>query len=284
MNVRLMQSPPRIKSYWWKGRPNFGDRLAPLLLAHFGNVISVWADRDKAQVISVGSVLELVPSGWDGYIVGAGKLFQDRPIILPPRDKILAIRGPLSAAWVQGSYAIGDPGLLADEMIALPPKEHDLGVLPHWSDRKLARDPRFLLSDPLIISPATDPLTVIRQIGSCRQIVTSSLHGMIVADAFGIPRRFEYTRRLDKEGGDYKFRDYSASINAPFEPGRLIEASRSRVEDRKHELSDAYRELGRVIRRTDGEVTATRKAVPSLFKRRGTVPEPGLGRDAAGSR
>jgi hypothetical protein len=71
---------------------------------------------------------------------------------------------------------------------------------------------------------------------------------MIIADAFGIPRRFVWSPTMHREG-DFKFRDYSESVGTPFEPGKLVQASRWHVEDRKHQLFDAYRELGRMVRR-----------------------------------
>ena len=81
------------------------------------------------------------------------------------------------------------------------------------------------------------------QIGSCRRIVTSSLHGMIAADAFGIPRRVEICSKMERDGGDFKFRDYSASIQTPFKTGIMIEPSRFRVEDVQFAVYDAYQAL-----------------------------------------
>jgi len=95
------------------------------------------------------------------------------------------------------------------------------------------------------ISPSWDPLEVVRQIGSCKRIVTSSLHGMIVADAFGIPRRVEICNKLD--GGTFKFRDYSATIKHDFKFGVMQTPDRFHVEDVKFALYDAYKFLERSI-------------------------------------
>jgi hypothetical protein len=161
---------------------------------------------------------------------------------------ILAVRGPLSARGIPGNFALGDPGLLANELVGPQEKLWDLGILPHWQDKQLAAKFSNLikkLHTYKIINPADDPLDVIRQIGSSRRIVTSSLHGMVLADAFGgIPRRVEICPAMLKDGGDFKFRDYSASIQTPFEEGRMQEASRFRIEDVKFALYDAYQELG----------------------------------------
>ena len=231
-----------LNAYWWKAVPNFGDAIAPLLLERFANVQSGWAPVAAAQVVSVGSVLEHIPSTWSGYVLGSGKL-KEGSVISLPYARILALRGPLSAHGIPGDYAIGDPGIIADELVGLQSKLWDIGILAHWRDVSLV--PKYLkwFPEAKVILPGNDPLEVIRQIGACRRLVTSSLHGMIVADAFGIPRKVEVSPALAGEGGDFKFRDYSESIRTPFVPGVMSEPNRNLVEDVKFAIYDAYKEL-----------------------------------------
>lgn len=222
--------------------------MAPLLLEHFANIRASWSPVHGAKIITTGSVLEHIPPEWPGHILGAGQLYEDSRLHLHTGTaKVWALRGPLTARSVPGDYALGDPGLLADELVRVDHRDVDLGIVPHWSDHTLAHRTSFYGKwRTEVIDVTADPLAVIAAIGRCKKIVTSSLHGMVVADAFGIPRRFEWNADADQyEGGSFKFRDYSASIGAPFEPGILIEASRFVVEDRKHEIYDAYRDLGR---------------------------------------
>lgn len=229
-------------AYWWRGVPNFGDLLTPLLLRHFADIDVAWAPADKADLIGVGSILEHVPADWAGKIVGSGRLHPE-PTTIPAGAEVLALRGPLSAAGVPGDYALGDPGLLANELVHVETKRFRLGLVPHWSDKDLIRRPEFSRYSPVVIDPRDNPLDVIRTIGECHKIVSSSLHGIILADAFAIPRRFEYTPQFDREGGTFKFQDYSASIATPFEVGKTIQASRFAVNDRKSELYDVFRAL-----------------------------------------
>ena len=241
------------KAYWWREVPNFGDALAPLLLERFAGIDVGWDTISHASVISVGSVLEHIPPLWDGYILGSGKLFEFSRLHLHTKTAtILAIRGPLSARGVPGDFAIGDPGILANELAGPQEKLWDLGIVPHWQDNELVARFSRLVQAPYttkIISPTDDPLTILRQIGACRRIVTSSLHGMIVADAFGgIPRRVEICSKMEKDGGDFKFRDYSASIQTPFETGKMIEPSRFRIEDVQFAVYDAYQALGKALK------------------------------------
>lgn len=232
-------------AYWWSGISNFGDLLTPLLLEHFASLSVTWASARDADIVCVGSILEHIPTTRATWptIVGAGKLWANSDVRFIARANVLALRGPLSARGLPGDYALGDPGLLANELVTVETKRHLLGVVPHWSDTWLARDPRFTRYNPVVIDPRGDPLEVIRTIGECHKIVSSSLHGIILADAFGIPRRIEYTPRFDREGGTFKFRDYSAAIRTPFVIGKTIQASRFAVDDRKSELYDVLRGL-----------------------------------------
>ena len=236
-----------IKAYWWRKIKNFGDGLAPLLLDHFGDADLEWADIADASIASIGSVLEHIPPLWAGYICGSGRLKENSSIHVE-HATILALRGPLSAKGIKGNFALGDPGLLADELVGPQVKRWDLGIVPHWKDDELA--PRFtqMIKPPSttrVINPRGDPLTIVAEIGACRKIVSSSLHGIITADAFGIPRRLEISPKLlnATEGGDFKFRDYSASINTPFQPGVMSEPSRWAIEDAKYSIFDAYKVL-----------------------------------------
>ncbi len=252
-----MRTLPVVKTYWWKELPNFGDALAPLLLEYFTNAKFQWDTISRSSVISIGSILEHVPPLWDGYILGAGKLHENSILQIHQMKsgitaKILALRGPLSAKGLSKTCALGDPGLLANELVGPQEKQYDLGIVPHWQDDELAEKFMGLVKPPftsLVINPADDALKVVRQIGSCHRIVTSSLHGMVIADSFGgIPRRVEICPKMEKDGGIFKFRDYSEAIHTPFEVGKMIEASRFYIEDVKFALYDAYQTLDSELR------------------------------------
>lgn len=242
-----------VKTFWWHDPVlapggNFGDLLTPLLMEHFSGLTGRWAPVEDAEFIGIGSVLEHIPPMWQGVIAGAGRLMWDSPVHLyGNRAIILGLRGPLSARGIKGDYALGDPGLLANELAPITKKKYDLGIVPHWSDKKLAHDPRFTQFNPVIIRPDQDPLDVVRTIGECRKIVSSSLHGLIVADSYGIPRRFELTDKFDTEGGRFKFDDYALSISMKIEVGKTQQAHRYTVEDRQHELFDMWTTLGRYL-------------------------------------
>jgi len=239
-----------IKTYYWEKRSNFGDALTSLLLIRFIRQSSEWASPEDAELVMVGSVLEQFPKDWSGVIAGAGKLHEKTSVSFP-NAKILALRGPLTAKGVKGNFVLADPGLIADELVPLEDKQYNLGIVPHWTDKTLEFDKRFLQFNPKIIRVNNDPLEVIKEIGRCKKIVSSSLHGIILADAFGIPRRIEIPPRAlthpHQEGGLFKWNDYSASIGMKLQIGVTQEIDKNIIMEKQFELFDVFEEIKRIF-------------------------------------
>ena len=155
---------------------------------------------------------------------------------------------------MSGNFVLGDPGLLADELVRIDTKRFDLCIIPHWSDVPregfpgLAFDERFTQFPHVIVDPAADPLAVISIIAQSVKVVTSSLHGLILADALNIPRRFENTAVWKNEGEYFKVADHNAAVGLPFKIGVLQEADSNRVIDRKTDLKDVFRAYGADVR------------------------------------
>lgn len=235
-----------MKVYYWKGKKNFGDLLAPLLIKRFTHLSSEWTEAKDSQLIMVGSILEHVPKEWNGVIAGCGKLHENTVLDFP-NAKILAVRGPLTAKGLKGNIVLADPGLLADELVGYKDKQYDLGIVPHWTDTTLEHDPRFKKYSPKIIRVSDDPLKVIAEIASCKKIISSSLHGIIIADAYGIPRRIEISPRVlshpHQEGGLFKWHDYSASVGMKLEIGLTQSVDRNKIIEKQHVLFDIFEEI-----------------------------------------
>ena len=252
-----------IDLYYWANRPNFGDAIALPLTQHFTQVETRWAAPPNARVVTCGSVLGHLPDDWNGIVCGAGSLTAGEIGDIRP-FATLALRGLLTyrefkwRGFEPTTCAIGDPALLATELY--PPvtddQRYDLGVMPHWTDTELL--PRIIEERKfykgkwsiLAIDPRSVPQVVVDQIACCDKIVSSSLHGIIVADAYGVPRRAErFSRMFTRyEGGEYKWHDYASMTGKPISFGRTIEVDRGRVDRAKQELFDAFGRLGRLFR------------------------------------
>jgi hypothetical protein len=142
-----------------------------------------------------------------------------------PKARYLAVRGPLTRDVVLRAggdcpEVYGDPALLLPLVYlrsAFRERRHDIGLVPHYVDLKAARNYGLPIINPL----RADPLEVVNEILACRAILSSSLHGIIVAHAYGIPAAWvRLSDRLD--GDDTKFRDYAASVGIELVPYKKL--------------------------------------------------------------
>ena len=89
-------------------------------------------------------------------------------------------------------------------------KTHEYGVVARWSERRW-HDVETGPDIKLIDLGTKDVEGTIEAMLSCRRIVTGSLHGLILADAYGIPSAWVMTRTA--RGGEYKYFDYFSTVN-----------------------------------------------------------------------
>jgi hypothetical protein len=202
-----------VGAHWWEAQPNFGDDLTRWLLPRYG-IIPMHRPSADARLIAVGSILEALSPDYDGAIWGSG-LILDREYPLP-HAKVLALRGHLTRERVgaDADVPLGDPGILVARRLRRPSARWDVGLVPHLDHRSHARF-RSLAATPgvsvRVIDVRRSAPQAVREIAACRAIVSTSLHGLITADSYGIPATWT---RLDPElgGGDFKFRDYESVI------------------------------------------------------------------------
>lgn len=215
LTARSLKLRESIPSFWWNKEPNFGDALTPWLLPHYGAVPRMTVPT-QARFAGVGSILEMLPKDYEGAIWGSGSL-HGNPISLP-KAQVFALRGELSLEMTghDVSTVLGDPGLLVARHIRIPKRSGLIGVVPHHSHVGHATIRAFALRNrhQVRVIPPTAPVGyVIREIARCDAVISSSLHGLIVADSFGIPAGWT-TLAPALAGADFKFRDYS-SVSSP---------------------------------------------------------------------
>ena len=130
--------------------------------------------------------------------------------------RFCAVRGELSRARAEKllgrklDIPTGDGGILASELIPEQiEKKYDVGVVPHVCDlgEPLIGELRARFGKSAVIDVREEPYGVLRRIAECRTILSSSLHGLVAADSFGIPNR--HVLISDKPKGDgFKYDDY----------------------------------------------------------------------------
>jgi pyruvyltransferase len=221
-------------TFWWRGTPNFGDVLAKVLIDRLTRHTARWAPPSEAKLAVIGSIATMLPADWHGIALGIGYA---RPAEALRFARVLALRGVLSQQqYGQPVDVLGDPGLLVPQILPPVKPEYDLVVVPHWQDLGLAK--RY--PGRKLVSVRQAPLEVVDQIRRARRVVSSSLHCIIVADAYGIERRWETFDKV--QGSGFKFRDHATVVGA-FEPDEWGFASAYAVRNAQAELLELFQSL-----------------------------------------
>lgn len=179
-----------------------------------------WNLFHKDNYMCIGSIISWMTTR-KSIIWGTGLVYPEKTISSPPKN-VLAVRGPLTRAYLL-KYNIscpeiyGDPAMLFP-MFYHPPKEkkYQFGIIPHFRDknapllRKLASRDDVLIIDVEDINPWNK---FIDSIYSCEYIFSSSLHGIIISDAYGVPNSWVEFPNGEKKR--FAFQDYYASISRP---------------------------------------------------------------------
>ncbi len=227
-----MSKKSPIRLFWWSepflmGKPkeNFGDLLGKYLVEKIADTSVVfvnprkWHFKDYFEPIyaTAGSILAHVNRHC--VVWGSGIILKDQ--VVKPAT-FLAVRGPQTRKrLLEQGYKVpevyGDPALLLP-LYYNPPieKKYILGIVPHYNDFKAVQQGYQNSKDVLIIDLMTNDVEATTDLFlSCERIVSSSLHGLIVAHAYGIPA--VWVQFSDKLFGDgIKFRDYFESVKLPY--------------------------------------------------------------------
>ena len=157
----------------------------------------------------------------------------------------MAVRGNKSKACIEKILnkkidpVLGDGGILASMLFDKSiEKKYPIGIIPHFKEQGCTEMNFILRKYPnaKVINLKDEAMKVIREIAECDVILSSSLHGLIVADSFGIPNiRVYFT---DSPMGDgFKFDDYYSAYGV-MAPAHRIKSVED-VPEKKHIL-DSY--------------------------------------------
>jgi len=210
--------------YYWQQKSfvNFGDYLSLVLVERIvGMPVGVHRNYPKntnKAMLAIGSIISFARDGdliWGSGI--NGKLLNKSDYKFKSLD-VRAVRGPLSRQFLWDIFEIaapeiyGDPALLIPQLFpefvrAKDPK-YPYIIISHYSENHLF--PRDGLDN---IVYATDPWQeVLGKILASELVISSSLHGVILAEAYGIPARL---LRITETEPLFKFKDYFLGTNRP---------------------------------------------------------------------
>lgn len=203
----------RVPVRWWIVNPNFGDLLSPWLIEQMTGRKTVLADRTIPHYVAIGSVAKHARA--NSVLWGTGSFGTEAAKEFTPEATYTSVRGPLTRSRLQHFGAeipaiYGDPALLSPAYY-FPKVDvvHEVGMVTRWSERNRA-GAEFGPGVAHITLDTDDIEGTIKQILSCKRIVTSSLHGLIIADTYGIPSAWIASKT--PRGGEFKFYDYFATV------------------------------------------------------------------------
>lgn len=250
-----------VKLYYFHARPNFGDILNEDILSSIFKLEFESATFQNADLCCVGSIFDkLVTNSEIGeadrkmqedceihkpfHIWGTGFMYNYenieqegvRPFI------IHALRGEKTRKRLSEilgkdiSCVLGDPGILSP-MIVKPSSEkrYHMGIVPHHWDKKEEIFEKMLEHYPnsKIFDVHADTKQLLKELSQCEYIISTSLHGLIVADSYGIPNCWcEISDRV--QGSGFKFHDYFSSFGT----------DREYFDLRNGELPDVEKDFG----------------------------------------
>lgn len=205
---------------------NFGDALGPIVVSAISRrrLRKKPFVSDETRLATIGTIAQNFAGGtvrvWGTGldVFSPGINVDEAGYHLPPatRFQIAATRGRhtrdrFAALGVRVPNVFGDPGWFAAKIWpdhARQEKTYDLGLVLHlseWAERcpgaplkpALRRYdlPPDLAERVTFINPVAERSVegvgeVVRRICQCRRVLSTSLHGIVVAEAFGIPALF----------------------------------------------------------------------------------------------
>jgi len=204
----------------FSGVKNLGDQLNKYIVGKLSNQkvkVTEKAPSEQEHFFITGSTLAFANP--QSIVWGSGFMFKESKLATAPK-RICAVRGPKSRELllknkVDCPEIYGDPALLLPRFYQpTTKKKYKLGVIPHYIDKDSSWVKALLKNeDVLFIDIQTDSVEeFVDALTSCEKIISSSLNGVMIADAYGVPSM--WVELSDKVAGNgFKFEDYFLSVN-----------------------------------------------------------------------
>jgi pyruvyltransferase len=195
-----MHSIADIPLYYWHDKfVNFGDyislKLVERIVKGAVRVCPKSALAKERKLLAIGSILTFARNTdviWGSGI--NGKLLDSKNYKFTHLD-VRAVRGPLTRDFLMRHFNIESPEIYGDPALLIPhffpefkkseKPSYDYIIIPHYSEQHLF--PKDSYTN--VVYPTEPWDVVIAKILDSKFVISSSLHGIIVAEAFGIPAR-----------------------------------------------------------------------------------------------
>lgn len=210
------ESKAQSLAYYWQPKtkaPNIGDYLAldtVQQMLHLKNKSVLDKLNSSNKLLSIGSVLHFAENNDVLWGTGRnGKVREDMHRF--EKLDVRAVRGPLTREYliskgiacpeVYGDPAILTPHFYSEQLVCPEGPSQECVIVPQLND-----DMNFYAGyEALLVSPRLYPGDFIKAILKGKTVISSSLHGVILAEAYGRNAIF-----LDSGSGEtqFKYEDY----------------------------------------------------------------------------
>lgn len=222
-----MGNSKKLKAYWYRSKVrNFGDEITPYLIENLFERQPCYSEGKipffDRILFGAGSIIAHAKKPYTARLWGSGIISRTDKFVRPL--SVLAVRGPetrlhLLKHGVSCPESYGDPGVLLP-LVYRPSVSRGsavIGVVPHYVDYERAQR---VLGDALgyrLIDVRKGVEDVVDAIAGCDCVISSSLHGLIVASAYGVPSCW-VKFSPDLFGDDVKFHDFYGACNTKRDP------------------------------------------------------------------
>lgn len=208
----------KLNFYYYNQTDNFGDLIMPYLLEKINKNKNEYnfdfTENKNPKILGIGSIMRLANE--KTIVCGSGVRNINQQLNY---TNALFVRGPHTRNLLlnKGVYV---PPIYGDCALLLPDfykpklkKTYKLGIIPHYVDFNKVKNLYGNNPNILIINVKEKNIEkTVNEILSCEKIVSSSLHGLIISDAYNIPNKWiRFSNNIN--GDNIKFHDYFKSVN-----------------------------------------------------------------------
>lgn len=230
----------KIKISYYKGN-NFGDDLGPYIVTKLSGLETQYKEIVLSPLRMILRIIKNVLLLKFHYLKQIKYISFDKKVLVPIGSTIArgnkntshwgtgflttnqtfgggvthAIRGKLTDKKLRkdgftGCSVYGDPALLLPLIFtAQVEKTNEVGIIPHYLDL-LYFQTKYSNRYKIIDLTINNVEKTISEICSCKKILSTSLHGIIVAQAYNIPALWIKKGNIGTDG--FKFKDYFSSV------------------------------------------------------------------------
>lgn len=244
--------------FWYKF-PNFGDMLSPYLLSKFSGVPIkdikyVSHESNEHKYLITGSILS-VDHMRNATVFGAG-FINSNNYFTGKKIRIAGVRGNMTLKKIKQHFGLYNNEIKIDENVVIGEpslclpffmrkdvvKKYKAGVIPHLQNYEQAKELYKDNPDVVVINLRQEDYEtledcierVVLQICLCEETICSSLHGIIVSVAYGVPSRWVYFKEGSPNGDGFKFYDFIDSVDDIYRGGKLLYPTFVTAENANH--------------------------------------------------